>query len=342
MKLEFSRDTESLDDLGPDWDDQPEEDIAERRIRQIEDLRLHRLRDIASCQIEWDVEGIIPRKSLCLISGLPGSGKSTFASALGYAVSQGEPFLGRPTSKRPVLILDRENPDHFVHDRFSRLRIEEHDDFMIFGQWIGAEPPAAGAAIIQEWVDRCEPKPLIVIDSFIAFHVGNENDAHSVRAHIKAYRVLAAMGATLLILHHPGKSETSTDYRGSSDIEAGVDIAYKITNTDDGVMLSKLELRAFKQRISVTSPLHFKYEHGQFVTDHRETSGTKPEQQLVELLKRNPGISGQQFERLADTGGLGRNKARNFLKAGVKSFTIRVESDGNRRAHCWCGPEEMA
>jgi len=240
-----------------------------------------------------------------------------------------------------VLILDRENPDHFVHNRFSRLGIEETDDFMIFGQWIGEEPPGAGTAIIVEWVDRCDPEPLIVIDSFIAFHVGNENDAHSVRAHIKAYRVLAAKGATLLILHHPGKSEKSTEYRGSSDIEAAVDIAYKITNSHDGGMLSKLELRAFKQRISVTSPLHFKYEHGHFIADQQEALSTKAEQ-LVELLRGNPGISGEEFEQLAQRGGLGRNQARNFLKSGITSLAIRVESSRNRRAHFWCGSDDKA
>jgi len=71
VKLEFTTDPESLDHLGEDWDDSPEEDVAEKKIRQIEDLRLHRLQDIALRQIEWDVEGIIPRRSVCLISGLP-------------------------------------------------------------------------------------------------------------------------------------------------------------------------------------------------------------------------------------------------------------------------------
>jgi archaellum biogenesis ATPase FlaH len=341
VKLDFSADPESLDDLGPDWADPPEEYPAERKIKQIEDLRRHRLRDIAPRQIEWDVEGIIPRKSLCLISGRPGSGKSTFASALGYAVSKGEAFLGRQTSKRPVLILDRENPDQFVLDRFVRLGIEENDDFMTFGRWIGEEPPGAGAPIIIEWVNRCERKPLVIVDGFIAFHVGNENEAQAVRTHMNLYRSLAAMGATLLILHHPGKSETSQDYRGSSDLEAAVDIAYKITNADEGGLLSDLKLQVFKQRISVTSPLHFRYEQGRFVEVDPTSLGTVTEP-LVELLKARPGISGKDFENRAHASDLGRNKARAFLVAGIESGIIRVESTGNRRAHFWCSPEGLA
>ena len=129
------------------------------------------------------------------------------------------------------------------------------------------------------------------------------------------YRNLAAAGATLLILHHTGKSDTAQDYRGSSDIKASIDIGLKLTNLGDGTRLSLLELRAFKQRISVTAHMQIRYENGSFTADGREAVKTVSEQ-LVELVKANPGISTAEFEKFAVTRGVTRQRAREFLQTG--------------------------
>ena len=121
----------------------------------------------------------------------------------------------------------------------------------VWGQWVGEDPPSAGGAIVLEWVARCDPKPLIIVDSVIAFHPGAENDSNETRKYMAQYRMLTALGATVVLLHHIGKSETSRDYRGSSDYKASIDIGYKLTNLGDGARLSTLELKPFKQRFSV-------------------------------------------------------------------------------------------
>ena len=116
---------------------------------------------------------------------------------------------------------------------------------------VGGDPPSAGGAILLEWVARCDPKPFIVIDSVIAFHPGTENDSNETRRYMEQYRKLTAMGATVVLLCHTGKSETSKDYRGSSDYKASIDIGYKLTNLGDGTRLVILELKPFKQRVTV-------------------------------------------------------------------------------------------
>jgi hypothetical protein len=125
------------------------------------------------------------------------------------------------------------------------------------------------------------------------------------------------------------------NYRGSSDIKASVDIAYKLTPLGDGAHLSLLELRAFKQRISVTPRLLIRYEVGQFIADEREVTKTVTER-LVELLKANPGITSEKFEKLAASQSLGRNRARDFLQTGLGSGTVGIERGTcNRRGHFW-------
>ena len=297
---------------------------------------LPRVEDIGSADIEWDVEDLVPRATVVLLTAESGAGKSTFSCALGYAVSKGKDFLGRKTTKRPVLVLDAENPSVAVIERFQRLRIETDDNFRVWGQWTGEDPPAAGGAIVLDWIARCDPKPLIIVDSLIRFHSGEENDSTETQKYMGTYRKLAAAGATIVLLHHIGKSDSAQDYRGSSDIKAAVDVAYKLTSLGDGAQLSLLELRAFKQRISVTPQMYVRYLDGEFMTDSRETIKTVTEK-FVELLEANPGITTGKFEKLAAERNLGRNKARAFLKSGIASGIIRPEGEGNRREHFWRG-----
>jgi hypothetical protein len=48
------------------------------------------------------------------------------------------------------------------------------------------------------------------------------------------------------------------------------------------------------------------------------------------------------MENLANENGLGRNRARDFLKSGVQSGTIKVRREGRRRHHFWREAEGAA
>jgi len=334
---------QELDSLAASWNIDPDASQA-RSILRIENLP--RLEGVSGADIEWVVEGIIAEGAMHLITGDAGAGKSTLVSALGYAVARGDDFLRRATSKRPVLILDAENPATAVCERFRRLSVRTGDDFRIWGQWVGEDPPAAGGAVVLEWVARCERKPLIIVDSLIAFNPGVENDSGDTRRYMAQYRSLTAMGATVIILHHIGKSETARDYRGSSDIKASIDVGYKLTNLGDGARLSTLEMRPFKQRFSVAPLLHLRYDAGIFETDQRDVRKSVKEL-LVDLLQGHPGITKAEFETLAGERGLGRNQSRNFIDDGIKGKTIRIETGPkNKTCHYWRGvqvsfPEEI-
>lgn len=62
-------------------------------------------------------------------------------------------------------------------------------------------------------------------------------------------------------------------------------------------------------------------------------------EQLVELLKANPGILTGPFGDLAQERALGRNRARDFLKDGCHNGTIRVQTEGRKRHHFWRGSD---
>lgn len=327
------KEVETVEDvaaLSREWN---AEHVGRRRIERIEDLP--NIEQVSGTTITWVVEGIFAEGALHMITSEPGAGKSTLIAAVGYAVSHGLPFMVRDTRKRPVLLLDAENPLPAICERFVRLNIKTDEHFRVWGQWVGEEPPAAGGATVQEWVTRCDPKPLIIVDSVIAFHPGAENDSNETRRYMEQYRNLTALNATVVLLHHTGKSETSKEYRGSSDYKASIDIGYKLTSFGDGTRLSMLELKPFKQRFSVVPNLKISYVDGTFSANEVAPPKSVTER-LCDLLKANPGITKSEFEQLAAEKELGRNRARDFLDKGVEGRTVSVQiGEKNRHLHTW-------
>jgi archaellum biogenesis ATPase FlaH len=285
------------------------------------------------------VEGVIAAGTVTAITGESGAGKTTLVTAICSAVERGVPFAGLATQRRPVLILDKENPLPVVVERFDRLGIQDGPNFKVWGGWALDEPPAPYTPIIIDWVTSCEPKPLIVVDSLVSFHGGNENDATETRAFMQGFRRLADLGATIILLHHSGKGESSREYRGSSDIKASIDVGYHLANLGDASQLGMLRLKAFKARFSVQPEIILNYRAGRFEIDGHIPSQTVSESLRV-LLIANPGIKAQEFESMAQGKGLGRDRARSFLKNGVYEGTIQTAPGPfNTRFHTWTGDD---
>lgn len=70
---------------------------------------------------KYVIEGLIPERSLGLMVGDSGLGKSPLAYQMGVSVAAGIPFLGLPTQKTGVLYLDFENGLQDVNGLVARL-----------------------------------------------------------------------------------------------------------------------------------------------------------------------------------------------------------------------------
>jgi hypothetical protein len=297
----------------PEPEPQPEDSRAV--IRSISDVPL--VRDCGACEIEYIQESVLPKGAVVAITGDAGSGKSSLACA-----------WARDANKQgiPVAILDRENPLRIVADRFQRLRMTDGPLLHYWGGWLPEEAPQPGSLIVMTWVASCTPRPLIIVDSLAAFHGGNENDAGEMRAFMRQCRTLADLGCTSLVIHHDGKAETAKDYRGSSDFKAAVDAAFHVSNFSDDGKLGKLVARCYKSRFGFSGEIVYQYADGAFMRDENLNAAVQTaNEQLIALLRTNPGIATAAFEDLADKRHLGRNRARQFLIEGVVSGSIRRE-----------------
>jgi hypothetical protein len=285
--------------------------------RSIADLPF--VRDYATATVKYIREPELPVGGLVALTGDSASGKSTLATA--FARDSGV----------PVLILDRENPVSVIADRLERLNLAEGLHFRIWGGWLPEEAPLPDAPVVTNWVRACEPKPLIVVDSLSAFGVQDENDASQMRRFLHPCRRLADLGATVVVLHHDGKSETARDYRGSSDFKAAVDVAFHVTNFGGG-RLDRLLLRCFKSRFGFRGELSYRYAEGRFLrleeTETRETIS----EQLTSILRLHPGLTTRDFDKQVKDAGIARNRAREWLVTAVLSGAV-VRKHGHRNTY---------
>ena len=309
--------------LAATWGDpSPEIGSYERRILRIEDLP-----PVAETQepIRYIIEPELPESSIVALTGDSGSGKSTVATAWARdSIAKG----------RPVLILDRENSRGVAIDRMRRLGLADSPMLRWAGGWIRDETPGPESASVYDWVQECDPKPLVVIDSLTAFFEGDENSAGDMRSFMNSARRLADLGATVVIIHHNGKGTTARVFRGSSDFKAAVDQLFLVTNHSSDLKLDRLRLQCDKSRYGFFGSLVYRYAGGGLVRDdHAEAPAVGVDQQLAALLRLHPGVTKDAFEKLSVNAGLGRRSARTFLTEGALGGTVNKERGARRAEH---------
>lgn len=275
--------------------------------------------DYDSEGIEFAIPGLIPLGAITLLSGDSGCGKTTLITKLADAIAEGKPTLGNQAGmRRNVLYLDRENTLPVIRERLMRLHIRPGYGFKYWGSHVIGEVPMPMSTEVKEWISRTNPKPVLFIDSFIAFLEGNENSSTDVRSFMQPLRELTALGAAVVMLHHTGKGESTQDFRGSSDIKAAIDVGYLMKNSGES-KLTTLTLKAFKARFSVTDTLAFTYCNGEFVPQEvRQAS----EDILTQLLRDNDKINKSEFDSIARRKGIGQGVIRKYIEDGLNNGLI--------------------
>lgn len=266
--------------------------------------------------VEWVVDRMIPVGSVNLVSAESGTGKTWVAYALAGAVSQGQQFLGLPVKQMPVLYIDGENPLALVKDRLHHLAIPKTPDLYIWGGWAKDAPPRPSELVVKEFAQ--ETGGLIIWDSLIEFHSGEESSATETRKYMKEYRALANAGATIILLHHTGKSSSAKKYRGSSDIKAAVDTAYLLSKSSaigGSDKLRRLKMTNFKSRFAEGRDFALEFASGEgFRTDEQTKSESATDTAgLLGLLSEDP-INGTEFKRRAMAKGYSREVSERFLR----------------------------
>jgi AAA domain len=195
------------------------------------------------------IDGLIPERSLGLLVGDSGLGKSPLAYQMGICVAAGIPFLGMPTQKSRVLYMDFENGLHDVNGLVSRLSTylelsKPPDDLVLWN--INHSPRDFGQAG-RSFVDLIrDVRPgLVLIDPMSAVHAAVEkSNGDATTFYQLLRRLIHDCGCSIINLHHrkkpppprPGQLITQSiedshssrgwfvDARGASVLVNGVDV----------------------------------------------------------------------------------------------------------------------
>jgi DNA primase len=187
---------------------------------------------------EWILEPLVPTKTIILLDGLGGLGKSIFTMEMSFAISTGKPFLLEnitPVDKHPVLYLSAEETRYRFNERLKKIQ-EAYgvatDRFFwlstlsetfklntsrIFRKENNQTTPTEVADFLDKAINRIGPK-LVVLDSFVNFYGLDENkteEAASFYDYIK--QIIKKYGCSFIFLHH----QTKEAMRGQVNIFRG-------------------------------------------------------------------------------------------------------------------------
>lgn len=289
------------------------------RIKKFSDIP--RISTLQALPREWLIEGVVPQASLTLLTAPPAGFKTWFALSLAGAVSKGADFLERKTIRAPVLYVDYENPESLIHERRDVLKLD--GEIRLWGHWLHDPPPQIGDKRLLKIARRV--RPLIILDSFVRAHSADENNANQMASVIAELRRLADAGATVILLHHKAKSPKS-QYRGSTDILAGVDIAFELRKK--GPNNRHMVLECFKHRLAeeFSLPMRFDIGRGCFVAAGPPSSGSSSLVRAIEgVIREFPGISQKDLLRRA---GLAETSGRDALREGEGPHWRSVRGKG--------------
>lgn len=179
-------------------------------------------------ETKWIIRDLLPDRSITILSGDPGSFKtwSTLHFAISIA-SGGLVYDHFQTIKNNVLIIDEEDGIALLQQRLLALSADKDSNifFMIMTNF-----KCDNQKDIDELKRHIKRHHIgvIIMDSLIRIHSGEENNAKDIAKMFEVLRYLTTLGVTILINHHhrkrgPEQQYDSSPMRGSGDILAAID-----------------------------------------------------------------------------------------------------------------------
>lgn len=299
----------------------------------------------------WVVEGLIPFGTITALTGESNSYKTFFTQSMTASVNAGTPFLGHfPTTKGKVLVVDEENHRRHVKERYESLGISATSDILFLSQEGIKIDNEEHIRKLRELLDKEKPS-LVILDSLVRLHSGEENSATEIARAFSGMRKLVDNDRAIIVIHHhrkprnAGKKSNSQSIRGSSDILAAVDthLAIDREETEITVTQSKMrlqpELPPFKANLVPTLEGGVSFAYQGIDTSENDRLIEAYDAIKVALAESTEPLT---LEVLANETELPIVRLRLALKDLVKSAEIVIPHKGAHGVHYYSLPEAPA
>jgi len=167
--------------------------------------------------VAWIVPDYIAEGSTTQLTGQPKAGKTTLALCLADAVASGRPFLGRPTTKGPVVYLTEQTKSSFKASARGTGVLQNPDVHLLLRSRVWSSD---WSTIISEATAYCLEvgAKLLIVDTlgrWASLDGDAENDAGAALAVMQPLEEAAAAGLAVLALRHERKNP------GADIVDAG-------------------------------------------------------------------------------------------------------------------------
>jgi hypothetical protein len=190
--------------------------------------------------VSWLIKGLVERRSVGVLIGAPGVGKSFAAIDIACCVASEQSFHGRKTRSGRVLFLAGEGFSG-IKRRVQAWR-QEHGNPDLSPLIVSERAINFGSLddlkLLYSYLESEEPFELIVIDTLARATAGmSENDAQEMGPFMERLAGFTRKyDSTVLAVHHTGKNNTQ-EGRGSSAIKGAVDFELLMTKPVAGSLL---------------------------------------------------------------------------------------------------------
>lgn len=226
-------------------------------IRPLEDGQANSIEEFLKDQetVEWIVPGMIAKKSIAFMVGLPETGKTWMSMDLAVESAKGGGlWLGKfPVKKAKVLFIDQER---FKGETQRRLKAVIQGNGIKSAQLKDALFVRCGTTTrldlqhsfeaFRKEVDEIRPD-LIIIDSFATFHTKEENNRKDIQEVLERVKQIRnEFGCTFVFLHHENKmafnkeeagDPSISQMAGSIAIPAAAETVFTVRKIEDGSMV---------------------------------------------------------------------------------------------------------
>jgi len=281
LNFDFDQKTEIPKTTGPKQDtntpNTSPKDNSTRKIPQFKDLSQIQIKPKSMFIAPWLTE-----KSITLISGWRGTGKTWFALSLLYAISQGKDFGPWKSGESvPCLYLDGELPIQDIKERLENINADsDHNNspYIYSNDYESSKGYPRASLYNEKW--RVEAGELLkslgiklwVIDNLASLATGSDENTKLGWDPINSWLLdLRFTGISTIMLQNTNKSGTQ---RGTSAREDNIDISIILEQPSDYKRIDgcRFIIKFTKSRVK-TSEL-YKIEDVEFQLAQNEISGT--------------------------------------------------------------------
>lgn len=310
------------------------------QFRRIKAKSLRDILESKDSELEYLIDDFIHEKTINLISGQAGVGKSMLTQVIAGNLSCGDMIFDRFSAKKcNVAFLDRENEENMIKDRFTKIKSNPDNIFYLSLDLI---PMKEACAEIESFLTCCSIDVLI-IDTLRRFQDGDENDSYDTNNFFLVLKKLLRNIKAIFLIHHlkknlPGQKSNNESARGSTDIIASVDTHFLLEEVKD---TDFLVLRNVKNRgAKKIHDLSFKIigdeeiirlEFQDNYSELFESKRKKTKRLIIEALNELGEANFDQIaQRVKDGGGYSENKVRKFLLEFKEKNAILIRKNSNK------------